>query len=619
MARRLIGLDIGTNAVTAAEVAPGDPPELRAFGQVGLPPEAMAEGEVVDGAQVTAAIRRLWGEVGLPRRAEVRVGIASPRVIVRQVELPQMSDDEVDGALRYQAGELIPIPLEDAAFDHLVLERVVPAEPETAEEGAAGPATEGRVRVLLAAAQRSIVDRLASAVRDAGLKVASVDLVPLALIRSLGQRVAVNGEGAEALVSLGAGVSVVVVHTAGVPRFVRIVGVGGRDLTDALARALDVPFATAEAIKRGGPDIPDDVRVEAAAAIQRPRAELLEDVRSSIDYYRTQPDAEDVLRTVVTGGSSLLPGVDEQLQNLVDLPVELAQPRLGLTVGDIGFPEDRLAQVDPYLPVATGLALGGLPGAPRSIDLLRGEPRRVGGRRAALVAGAGAAAVVALLAALTLARQGAVDSKQDDLDAQQSRNAELEERIAELDDAAQRQLELEALRVQIAGLVETDVSWASLLQEIARTIPNDVWLTDFTGQATPPAAAELPEGGRDASEPDDDTAPTTTAPTTTAPTDGADVGTAAPEAAGTTVGTVNFSAMGLDFPSVAAWIERVAEIPAFSGLWVPNASASSGEGTTRTLVSFESDALLTESANSTRAETFLEIGREVGAEPEVGP
>ena len=37
MARRLIGLDVGTNAVTIAEVTPGSPPRLDMFAQVALP------------------------------------------------------------------------------------------------------------------------------------------------------------------------------------------------------------------------------------------------------------------------------------------------------------------------------------------------------------------------------------------------------------------------------------------------------------------------------------------------------------------------------------------------------------------------------------------------------
>ena len=40
MARRLIGLDIGTNAVRVAELELSEPPRLTSFGQVALPPES---------------------------------------------------------------------------------------------------------------------------------------------------------------------------------------------------------------------------------------------------------------------------------------------------------------------------------------------------------------------------------------------------------------------------------------------------------------------------------------------------------------------------------------------------------------------------------------------------
>ena len=62
--------------------ADGDLPRVTSFGQVALPPDAMRDGEVVDVAAVTAAIQRLWKELSL-QKGEVRVGVASPRVLVR--------------------------------------------------------------------------------------------------------------------------------------------------------------------------------------------------------------------------------------------------------------------------------------------------------------------------------------------------------------------------------------------------------------------------------------------------------------------------------------------------------------------------------------------------------
>src|SRR6476659_6335707 len=234
MARRLIGLDIGTNAVRVAELELSDPPRLTSFGQVALPPGAMRDGEVVDPAAVTAAIQRLWKELSL-KKAPVRVGVASPRVLVRTVDLPTMSDEELTGALQFQAQDLIPIPLEDAVLDFQVLESL--PVPEAVGEG---PPPQPMSRVLLAAAHKDLILNLTGAVRAAGLSVAAVDLVPLALVRSVGRRVAANGTGVEAIVNIGGGVTVVVVHELGIPRFVRILGSGGRSVTDAVARDLEL-------------------------------------------------------------------------------------------------------------------------------------------------------------------------------------------------------------------------------------------------------------------------------------------------------------------------------------------------------------------------------------------
>src|SRR6476659_10349666 len=161
MARRLIGLDIGTNAVTVAEVRPGDPPRLEMFGQVALARETMREGEVADDAAVTEAVGRLRAEVGL-KKVPVRLGLASPRVVVRQIEMPLMSRDELGSALQFQAAELIPIPLDDAVLDFAILG---PASP--------GDGGEPRMHVLLAAVQEATVMRLVAAVEAGGLSVAS--------------------------------------------------------------------------------------------------------------------------------------------------------------------------------------------------------------------------------------------------------------------------------------------------------------------------------------------------------------------------------------------------------------------------------------------------------------
>ena len=356
MAERVVGLDVGTHAVRVADVEPGPRPVLRAFGQVDLPPGAVRAGEVVDTAAVAEAIRRLWRDSGLRART-VRVGVATDRVVVRTIELPDVPDDELAGALRFQAQDYIPIPIDEAILDFHVLERITGADGEPL------------ARILLAAAPRETVGALLEAVKAAGLSAVGVDLLPLALIRGVEPAPGEPGS-AEAIVSVGAGVTTVVVHEAGLPKVVRIVSAGA-----------DADLVSPE---------------EALSEITGP-------IHGSLDYYLNQPDAVPLHRVLLTGGVSLTAGLAEMLATSLGLPVEQARPREGIEVGDIGLPEERIPELDPYLPVALGLALGGRGAQGAQIDLLPPEARREAkGRQTRRRLVVAAAAVLLLMVGMSL-------------------------------------------------------------------------------------------------------------------------------------------------------------------------------------------------------------------------
>lgn len=544
MARRLIGLDVGTNAVTIAEVTAGDPPRLSAFGQVALARDAMREGEVVDDAALVDAIRRLRAEVGI-RRGAVRVGIAGPRVIVRTVELPVMPRDDLLSALRFQIPDLVPIPLDDAVVDFAVLDETR----AVTGEHAGSPMQ----RVLLAAAPKALVLRVVEAVESAGFAVDGVDLAPLALVRSVATRRTI-GSGAEAIVSIGGGVTCVVVHEAGMPRFVRMLGTGGRGLTDAVATALEVSADAAEGVKRriGHDDTPE--AVEAARAIERPLAALLEDIRGSLDFYRNQPGATPLSGVVLTGGGSQLSDVRERLAAVLGVAVERAEPRAGLSVGDIGFPVDELPRLDPYLAVAAGLATG-LDGGV-AVDLVPGDTEAAArrGRARTIVAGVLAAAVVAVALAIpVLSRNREASSLRSQAGAVERDNLATKADIATLSRQSASRDEYVALQALVDGALHNDVAWSRMLNEIARSMPDDVWLTAFRGSVSGDGPA----------------------------------------------GSVTVAANGLDYTAIADWLARIAAMASLSDLWVPQAATA--DYGSRKIVSFSSTAHLTPKARSERS------------------
>ncbi|MCU1468433.1 MAG: type pilus assembly protein PilM [Actinomycetia bacterium] len=490
MARRLIGLDIGTNAVTIAEVTAGTPPRLDMFAQVALPRDAMREGEVADEAAITDAVSRLRAEVGL-KKVSVRVGIASPRVVVRQVEMPLMTRDELMSALQFQAGDLIPIPIEDAVLDFAILRSGSPSEAEPT------------MQVLLVAAYEATVSRLVSAIEAGGLDVGAVDLIPLALTRALARPVAVaaaastgavaldESGGAEGIVSFGGGVTAIAVHEDGVPQFVRVLGSGGRELTDAIASDLGVPAESAEALKRAlGNPAPDDMVARARVAVDRPLSVLLDDVRSSIDYYRNQSGSVQLRRVYVTGGSAQLPGLPERLSALLGVPVEPAYLQDVLRIGDIGFSAEEFPRLEPYLPAPVGLALGGTK-VGTVIDLRprkRAQTSQRSGRVDRRAIAAAAVAVVALAGATYLAHNDQSSAKTKNATAQ----AAVTKLRAELLDQQTRAnastgggaSSAAMLKTDVAAVLGQDVAWKPLIDNVSKVLPNGVVITSITGTHT---------------------------------------------------------------------------------------------------------------------------------------
>ena len=348
--RALVGLDIGTSGVRAAELTMSKGvTTLERFGQVALPPGSVRDGEVIDAQAVAAALRQLWAQAKFSSKRVV-VGVANQKVVVRQVDLPWLPLGELKKSLAFQVQDFIPMPVEQAILDFHPLEEF------TNDAG-------GRMlRVLLVAASREMVDGALQAVTAAGLTPSMVDLTSFAILRSLvTEQSGLGSVDAEAIVDIGASVTNIIVHQGGVPRFVRILLMGGADITDAVAERLGVPSDQAESVKQGtglATVAGSGDAQPATRAIETAGAAFVEEVRSSLDYYLAQPGSARVSRVVLSGGGSRLEGLLPRLASATRLPVEAARPMSLLKLGKTGLTDEQLAYVEPMLTVPVGLAMG---------------------------------------------------------------------------------------------------------------------------------------------------------------------------------------------------------------------------------------------------------------------
>ena len=342
----LVGLDIGTSAVRAAQVAGGrGGPSLISFGQVPLPVGAVTDGEIQDPGPISEAIAQLWKRVKIRSKKAV-VGIANQRVVVRQVELPFQEEKEFRESIRFQVADFIPMSTEAAEIDFQILEDYV------IEEG------NHMMRVLLVAAATDMVERFIATTAAGGIEPVGVDLAAFAAARavSASARGDSGTAGAEAVVDVGAGVTNILVHDNGEPRFVRILLTGGDHATSALAEKLGVSPEEAEAVKL---DLGRDVGTDKGKQVLGGKVdELVDEIRNSLEYYLSQADSQPFSSLVLTGGGSLAPGISEGLEQAMHVSIARGAPLAGINISKSGLTEEQVDQVEPVAAVAVGLAMG---------------------------------------------------------------------------------------------------------------------------------------------------------------------------------------------------------------------------------------------------------------------
>jgi Tfp pilus assembly protein PilN len=147
--------------------------------------------------------------------------------------------------------------------------------------------------------------------------------------------------------------------------------------------------------------------------------------------------------------------------------------------------------------------------------------------------------VIALIGLFYFTQTQRLADAQDDLAAQEERNAGLRTQIQELQSFADLQAELAAKQDLVAGLFVNEVSWSSALLDVSRVIPDASFLTNLTGQvqsgsATDPAVPVV-----------------------------ADL-----------IGTLTFQGVARETETIATWLVRLEQVEGWVNAWVTNAQES---------------------------------------------
>src|SRR5258707_4015533 len=346
--KNLVGLDIGSSSVKAVELSrKGGTLQLLNLGYENLQTDTIVDGQIMELNNVSNVISNIFSEHQI-RTNRVAAGVSGHSVIVKNIVLPQMSQEELQESFSWHAEEHIPFDIADVNLDYELT----------------GKSSES-LHVLMAACNSDKIANVKQAIQLAGKQPVVIDVDAFALQNCYEVNYRPKQGDVVALLNIGASTMNINILNGTRSVFARDASVGGSQYTSLLQKDLGLTFEQAEAVKRGYP-LPDGIAARPIQPIIETVSDILAlEIRKTMDFYRAtaEESEESIQKILVAGGSSKLPGLPEYLAKRFEIPVELFNPFKEIQVDDRKFDPDYMKEIVPEMAIAVGLALRGVEAA----------------------------------------------------------------------------------------------------------------------------------------------------------------------------------------------------------------------------------------------------------------
>ena len=354
----IVALDIGTTKVVAvvAETLPDGGFEVLGLGQ--HESLGMRKGVVVNIESTVNSIQRALEEAELMADCKIRevfAGIAGSHISsfnssgMVAVKDKEVTDTDVSRVI--ETAKAVNIPTDQKVLHVLTQEFIVDSQDDIREPiGMSGLRLEVRVHIVTGAV--SAAQNIVKCVRRCGLEVQDLILQPLA--SSLACLTADEKELGVVLVDIGGGTTDVAIYTGGAIRHTAVVPIAGDQITGDIAAMLRTPTPDAEEIKLrygiakqtladpeqqvevpGLGDRPNrQVKRQALGAVIEPR---VEELFTFVQQILRESGYEDLLSSgvVLTGGTALMPGIEELAEDIFLKPVRVGVPNYEGSLADV--------------------------------------------------------------------------------------------------------------------------------------------------------------------------------------------------------------------------------------------------------------------------------------------
>jgi len=350
--KNCLGIDIGTSTIKIVELSlRGERVKLEKYGEISIqtlyekPFRTFEKSALLLSSQdISRAILAILDEAKISERKAI-FSIPDFSSFFTSFELPPMTKEELPSAIRFEARHYIPLPLSEVTLDWSIIKGEVDRKKTP-------------LKILLVAVPNDIISQYQQIASLSKLELKALEAEVFGLVRSLVK----EDKRTIALLDIGAQSTTINLIDEKILKISHSFDVSGNQLTQLLAKSLNIDYNEAEGLKRKyGLSFPDKEAPAIALKIRdilTPLIDLilLEIEKISLGFFQTEK--KEIQKIILAGGSALFPGLRDYFLTALKKEVEIANPFLDMIYPPIL--ERTLKEMGPSYATAVGVALRGL-------------------------------------------------------------------------------------------------------------------------------------------------------------------------------------------------------------------------------------------------------------------
>lgn len=338
----VFGFDIGSRTVKVVQIKrSGRKTRISGYGYADFPADIILEGIISDPKAMAEIVSKLLAK---PLQGKITadraiVSLPASKLFIRILQLPPMSPEDLDQAVRFETEQYVPIPLSDLYLDYEVI-------------ASEGDQKEKHQDILMVAAPKAIVDSYIKLFDYLGLEIGLLETSMGSITRAM---ISANRPNSTTLViDMGSIAADFTIYNK-VIRLTGTVGVGGDHFTETLAKKLGITPDQANEIKYKFGIAESGLKTKVLEALTPQLQTVAAEAKKVIKFYEERSEGKDKVQNIIlAGGSASMPGLLDFLYQQIGVPTQIGDPWSGLVTD----PLKAVPKINaPMYTTAIGLAL----------------------------------------------------------------------------------------------------------------------------------------------------------------------------------------------------------------------------------------------------------------------